>query len=790
MHAQPFAYVLAAAVMTPSIALAAGELPPPPQPGAAAALAGATLYLELVVNQQATGQVVPVLVKDGSYHVAADTLRALHVRTPASGGQLVAVDRIAGVDVRYDSVAQRLELMLPSDWLPAQQLGAGGPVERLRPQVGQGFLLNYDLYASNPGRAQASTSLWTEQRWFGPWGLLSNTGVARHTRASGAGADISASQGYLRYDTAWRLSDTDAVRTLTAGDLITATLPWGSAVRIGGVQIARNFAIRPDLVPYPLPTFSGQASVPSAVDLFINGQRAGRENVQPGPFTLNTMPFITGAGEAAVVTTDALGRQVLTTVPFYVASTLLRAGSDDYALSAGALRRGYGERSFGYGRPVASGSWRHGLSDTLTLEARGELARGLAVAGAGAVVALGRYGVANGALAHGGDGLQWTAGYQYNAQRFGLALQHTQRSPDWRDLSHVDHADSPGAGRRSTQATASLSLGAWGAVAAGYFDARALDGTRSRLATASYTRALGSRSFLSLNLNKAVGDDDYLVQLQWTLLLGDRGAMSMVGTRDRNGFGRQLQYSRTPPPSGGLGWNLSYANGAGPDDYRQGSLTWRGDHLQLQGGAHAQGGRSATWAGASGSVVGMDGGWFAANRITDAFALVATGVPDVPVRFENQLIGRTNTRGHLLVPGVNAYYPARFEIDMLDLPEDMQVRQSEQRVLLGAGSGALLRFAIEKVRAASLTLVDRQGRPLPVGLQVQHLGTGRSATLGWDGQVYLEGLAQDNELLVRGAGFESCRVRFSLPADASGVARLGPLACRPLPGTALLGRRP
>ncbi|KQP43666.1 fimbria/pilus outer membrane usher protein [Pseudorhodoferax sp. Leaf274] len=794
MHVLSPSTVLAAVVMACTSAWPQG-LPPPPLPGAAAALGGATLYLELVVNQQATGQVVPVLVRDGSYYVAADTLRALHVRTPATGSQMVAVDRIEGLGVRYDSVAQRLELMLPPAWLPDQQLGTGGPVGRLRPLVGSGFLLNYEIYASNPGRAEASTSLWTEQRWFGDWGLLSNTGVARHTRSGGGGAGsdgagFAGSQGYLRYDTSWRYSDTDNVRTLTAGDLITATLPWGSAVRIGGIQLARNFAIRPDLVPYPLPTFSGQAAVPSAVDLFINGQRAGRENVQPGPFTLNTMPFITGAGEAAVVTTDALGRQVLTTVPFYVASTLLKTGTDDYAVSAGALRRGYGEDNFGYGRAVASGSWRYGWSDAVTLEARGELARGLAVAGAGAVATMGRYGVVNGALAHGGDGVQWTAGYQYNAQRFGLALQHTQRTAGWRDLARLDRGDSAGGSRSNTQVTTSLSLGAIGAVAVGYFDAQTLDGTRTRVATATYSRALGSDSFLSLNLNKAVGGDDYLVQLQWTLLLGDRGAVSVVGTRDRSGFGRQLQYSRTPPPAGGLGWNLSYANSAGPDDYRQGSMTWRGDYLQLQGGAYAQGGRSSTWAGASGSIVAMDGGWFAANRINDAFALVSTGVGDVPVRFENQVIGRTNARGHLLVPGVNAYYPARFEVDILDLPEDMQVAQSEQRVLLGAGSGALLRFSIQKVRAASITLVDQAGRPLPVGLSVQHLGSGRSATLGWDGQVYLEGLAQDNELLVRGLGFESCRARFTLADTASGVSRVGPLVCQPLPSTALVGRWP
>lgn len=771
---------LAPAILSPP-ALAASGLPPAPLPGAATTLAGATLFLELVVNRQPSGQVVPVRVQDGSYLIAADTLRSLHVRTPAPGTEWVAVDRIAGVAVRYDGVAQRLELDLPPEWLPAQQLGRSAPVARMEPLAGRGFLLNYDLFASNPGRSRASTALWTEQRWFGPWGLLSNTGVLR--RGGAGAAERPGEQGYLRYDTQWRLADPDAVRQWTAGDLITATLPWGSAVRIGGLQIARNFSIRPDLVSYPLPSFSGQAAVPSAVDLFINGQRAGSEVVQPGPFTLNTMPFITGAGEAAVVTTDALGRRVLTTVPFYVASTLLKAGTTDYALSAGALRRRYGQDSFGYGRPVASASYRLGWSDRLTLEARAELARGLALGGAGAVLALGHFGVANAALAHGGSGQQWTLGYQYNAQRFGLALQHTRHGSGWRDLASLDRRTgidgATDGGRRHTQATLSWSLGAAGAVAAGYFDARTLDGRRSRLLTASYSLAVGRHSFLTLNLNRALGSRDHLAQLQWTLLLDGRSSVTAVAGHDRSGLNRQLQYSRTPPTDGGMGWNLAYADGPGTGRYSQGSLTWRGDTVQLQGGAYAQGGDTATWAGAAGSLVAMDGGWFAANRIYDAFALVSTGVPDVPVMFENQPIGRTDARGHLLVPGVNAWYPARFEIDTLQLPAEMQADSAEKRVLLGAGSGALLQFRIQQLRAASITLVDEDGRPLPVGLSVEHLGSGRRAPLGWDGQVYLEELGEDNELLVRNAGAARCSARFALPKAASGIARVGPLVCQP-----------
>ena len=87
------------------------------------------------------------------------------------------------------------------------------------------------------------------------------------------------------------------------------------------MQLSRDFAVRPDLVTYPLPQFAGEAAVPSSVDLFINGYKSESALLQPGPYTLTNVPFINGAGEAVVVTTDALGRQVSTTVPFYVTSS-------------------------------------------------------------------------------------------------------------------------------------------------------------------------------------------------------------------------------------------------------------------------------------------------------------------------------------------------------------------------------------------------------------------------------------------------------------------------------------
>ncbi|MFT4463554.1 MAG: hypothetical protein ACMX3H_00455 [Sodalis sp. (in: enterobacteria)] len=74
------------------------------------------------------------------------------------------------------------------------------------------------------------------------------------------------------------------------GDLITGAVSWSSRVRLGGVQIARDFALQPYRVTYPLPSFSGSAVVPTTVDMFVNGFKTNSESLQPGPWSLNNLP--------------------------------------------------------------------------------------------------------------------------------------------------------------------------------------------------------------------------------------------------------------------------------------------------------------------------------------------------------------------------------------------------------------------------------------------------------------------------------------------------------------------
>lgn len=768
---------LGLAVLGPGSGVA-DALPPPPSESAV--VADATLYLDLLVNQVAKAELVPVQQRAGRLFLGSDVLRAAGVTLPGDPQGEVALEDIAGLHSDYDSQNQRLLLQVPPAWLPDQRVGDRNLYPASAARTSFGALLNYDAYLNDTDEGGTYLAAWNELRLFDDWGTFSTTG---QWRQSFNGTQSQTRQGFLRYDTTFRQTDEQRLLTYEVGDLVSGALPWTTSVRMGGLQLSRDFGARPDLVTYPLPAFAGEAAVPTSLDLFINGYKSSSTELQPGPYTLTNVPFINGAGEAVVVTTDALGRQVSTTLPFYVTSSLLAKGLSDYSVAAGSLRRDYAVRDFAYGPGVATASLRHGVSDYFTLETHAETAESMQLGGLGGNLRLGTYGVLNAALAQsrfdGDSGQQVALGYQYNSRRIGFNYQRIERHGDYADLSLVDNPFTR-LSRRSEQATLSLNLDRYGSLGAGYFDVRAGDGTRTRLLNLSWSKPLWGSSSLYLSANREVGDSQWAVQAQLVIPFDLRGTLAFSAERSKDGQDLQrVNYSQAVPVGGGVGYNLGYATGGNTQDYRQADLTWRLQSVQLQAGLYGSSGEMTRWADASGSLVLMDAGLFAANRIDDAFVVVSTrGYADVPVRYENQQIGRTDRNGHLLVPYSSGYYRGKYEIDPMELPADVLAPQVEQRVAVRRGSGYLLEFPLRQVLAASLVLVDGQQQELKLGSRVLHQESGGEAVVGWDGLVYLENLAAHNRLHVDKADGGHCQVAFDLPEGQGPIPLIGPLVCR------------
>ena len=753
-------------------------------PASSSAAAPVELYLEVSLNGVPTGAVARFTRGPGGLRVDADTLRELGLDPAALGFGAERerdLDAIPSLKYSFDAAAQSIALRLADDLRTPVRLQARSTRAVGAGSASPGMLLNYDLY-SQLG-AGARSAMLHELRWFDELGALSSTGVLT---LHGAG------RRYLRQDTSWSWADPVALTSLQVGDLITRSLSWSRSLRIGGIEWRKNFDLRPDLVTYPTAQISGSAVVPSSVALYVNGMQQFSSTVPDGPFVLDQVAGLNGAGQATVVTRDSLGREVATSVPLYVDTRLLAAGLSDYAIAFGVPRRDYGVRSFSYAtRPALTGSLRHGLNEALTVEAHAEAAPGLANAGAGALVRLGQAGVLHGALAAsgGGDGggVQASIGYQYLSPRFSVDVQTTRASSGYADLGTREGAP---VNRANDRITANFSPSAGQSLSASLVAYRLAgglgggrQGTTARLASLAWSMRLGAGVYFGLDAYQDLEQSSTRgVSASLSFSLPGRIGASAGAGRRAGEASWSVGLNRSADFAGGFGWNVQSASQSG-QRYGQGQLQYLGGAGQL-GLMVQDGGAGVTTAlNATGALVAMDGAVLPARQVGRAFALVSAGVADVPVLQENRVIGRTDRHGRLLVPDLVPYAANQLGIDASGLPLDMRVRATQLQIAPRLLSGAVAGFALERVQAASVTVHDAAGRPISAGVEVEVNGSA-STMVGHDGMVFVEEAGADNRLVLR-AREGACEVRFRYPASAAaggGMPSIGPLSCLPIKG--------
>lgn len=755
---------LALALLWPAM-VAAASLPPV---DVAAASHPAALFVALIVDGRDTEEIVPLKVDGDRLLVDGALLRKAGLLIQEAGP--VDVAHREGLQAAYDAAAQSLTLIATPDLLPTQHVQADMGTH-LKAIADQGAMLNYTLYAQrSAGMTQAT--LWSEERLFGLGGTFTTNGTLWLTPRDGGGR-------YLRYDTRYTMLDEDRALSLTAGDLITRSLPWSSSVRMGGIHISRDFRLRPDLVTMPMPSFAGSASVPSAVDLFVDGYRRQATDVQPGRFVLDNVPVVNGAGEATIVTTDASGRQVRTQVPFYVSSDLLKPGMTDFALEAGFLRQDYGLKSFDYGAFSVSGSFRRGLTPDFTIEAHGEANSHVQLAGIGGNWAPWLIGTISLSAAEshwdGREGHQWSVAYSYQARRFGLALQHDERSEDYRDLGSFDLARFNNT-HRSDRAVLSLNLQRNGSFGLAYFAGTTTSGDKNRIVTASYSRPLGRAASLFASVNRDLQDHSWSAEIRLVVPFGRNMVGASLSQSPGRGLVSQVDLDRSSGMEKGLNIDSQIAVDHDGKVIGQGTATWRDDSVAVEAGGSVVGGQSSVWGGVMGAVVWMNHDIFTADQVSDSFAVVATRRPGMPVTYENQPVGKTDKQGNLLVANVVSFVPVRFAIDTLDLSAEEIATAVDKRAAIRSGAGAVISLDVRKVRNAIVYLAGNDGKPLAAGGRVARDGHADSE-IGWDGVTYLEDVADHMTLHVTRRDGGACSADVAIPAGSHALPQIGPVSC-------------
>jgi outer membrane usher protein len=138
------------------------------------------------------------------------------------------------------------------------------------------------------------------------------------------------------------------------------------------------------------------------------------------------------------------------------------------------------------------------------------------------------------------------------------------------------------------------------------------------------------------------------------------------------------------------------------------------------------------------------------------------------VESENRTVGKTNSRGKLLVHNLRSYEKNNLAIDPDSLPFDAMLETTREMVMPHKGAGVVVRFGLKHQSAGALvTLVTPTGEVIESGSMVSVDGSDDSFVVGYDGQTYLTGLSGTVGLTIQRPNAGSCTANVDLARAAT-----------------------
>jgi outer membrane usher protein len=674
---------------------------------------------------------------------------------------------------RLHADTQRLELSAGAEAFDGQVLrlgSTGQPGTSVVLDTSPGLALDYTLNMDREwGRSQSSAYL--DLRAFG---LLPDSAF-RHSGILRAGALPPGEARWRRLDSSWRHADMDRQWRTQVGDTLSCGGELAPTLRYAGVQMQNDPGMQPDEARHPLPSVQGSAQVPSGVDLLINDRPAGSLSVGSGPFSLESLPTVTGAGEIRIIQRDLQGIEQVRTLPYYTSPRLLRAGLSDQCVEAGVLRLNYGLPSDRYDGRFAAASWRQGWTDTVTALARVEAGDSVRSLRMGAHWVPAQMGVLSVQTAWsqsdgGGAGQSMRLGMERITLRYHLSASLEHASDGFRQTD----------GTRSPLRRATL-FGGWmfGATSwsAGGVWQTSANGQRVRVFTTSLQRRVGED--WQMGLSALQRESRWSAALMLTRQL-ERDIALATRLQAGDNAGLAVQAQRYEPVAGGAGWRVQGGTG---QTRALGAWSWLGEHgrLELQAAQLAHADDPALRATYTGGMIWLGGAPVLGRALGDSVAaqIEVEGMPGVGVQLNRREVAVTDAQGRAWIHGLQPWEENVIGISPDALPMDMLVNVPEIQLRPRADAVVKARFPARRTRSALVVVQRNGGEPIAAGSRAQRERDlpGEGAPFARGGQVYLNDLEDHNQLRIEGP-HGVCHVSFTAPPASALQPRIGPFTCQ------------
>jgi outer membrane usher protein len=536
-----------------------------------------------------------------------------------------------------------------------------------------------------------------------------------------------------------------------------------------------------------MPAIRGEATQPSTADLYVNSIRTMSQPVDAGPFSIPTVPVMTGMGNIQLVVTDVMRRQQVIDTSYISTPQLLRSGVSNYTYEAGSLRRNLGVTSNQYNSIFAAGTDHYGLSDRVTLNGRLELLPESQTVGAGAACALLPLGLIAGDIAFShsdaGAGVLAYAQFQHSARYLGYSGTVQVTSSTFRQLGLLPE-ERPS--RVIAQGQISRAIGNHGSIAIGYLhkeDRLPLVGppppdfsSSFDAITPSANVRIGRTAVLSASVNYSPSfSSGNSATLALVIPLGARRSVTSMGAIQDSGSISTTEYSQQLPIGTGYGYRVR----ATTDTTARidGDFTVQDDHGTYDFQADEAQGQTSWRVTERSSVIWMQKQLAISRWLTDSFALVeADGAQNIKVYANNQYVATTNGHGLAVIPNLVSYDRNTVRLDDSGAPLDLEMDLAEKTVAPMARSGVLLKFKAATVEGALIQLTTPDGLDVPQEAEVRVNGAPAAYYVALRGEVFVTDISFPAHLEVTWND-QTCTATVASQSTNEPLPRIGPIIC-------------
>jgi outer membrane usher protein len=728
-------------------------------------------FLDLTLNGVAKGDALVVIrAGDALVSVARLTeagLQAFTGRRETIGGEeFVSLSSLAPlVTFRTDEADLSLTITADPQLLAAtvRDLQQGAPAGLTHSSAPSGFL-NYALTTSSA----REYDIFTESAFSARGGLLYNT-----TSMTPRGAVRGLSS--LTFD------DRSRLRRWVLGDSFAGGTALGGDALLAGIAVSREFSLAPYFVRYPTLSMSTPIAAPSIVEVHVNGRLVRQEEVQPGRLDLRNLPLTTGANDTRVTVRDPFGGTRELSTSYYLTTSVLAPGIQEYQYAVGFRRNAFGRASWDYSQPALMARHRVGVTDWLSAGVRVEADRQLASSGTilNIRVPFGELEAAAGASR--ADGHTATAAqlsYSYAGRLASMGGSFKQTSAKYTVIGAAAAARAP----RELSMFSSVPVGGSNISVqhSEAFGDAAVRQRRTSIAGSMRVHRIAdlTASVTPFRASAAAGTE---ASLSLTLAFGGRIASTSV-SRGRDGMRTAVDVQQPLPVNRGFGYQLHAETGE--RNASAALLQYQGPYgrYEVRNERTTAAGAGHTTVNVAGAIVGIGGGLYATRPVRNSFALVRVpGVTGVRAYSSHQEIGRTNRKGDLLIPDLLPYYGNELNIADTDIPLDYVVPDVDITLAPPYRGGAVVLFPVQRVQrvTGSIVIVDRAGEQQPAfgELAVVVAGETLLSPLGAKGEFYFENLREGRHPAdVRFDG-TSCRFVLTVPRSEAPALDVGDVKC-------------